>query len=190
MGPNTTTGRSSVILSTGCEINFALRVLHPILRLLYPSRIWSALPYPFARLLSPAPNSVAVMPAAEQADNHWIQTAASKLVWATGCTSWYVDARTARNTMLYPDWQFRFWARSVSVPLSRYFVFGGSPVQLPVKKDLEKTDNQDGSVTRLCSGLVVGAGVAVAAGLMAHSSQSGDAATALNEAADRAVKVV
>lgn len=35
------------------------------------------LAWPIARLLFPAPNNVAVMPAAEQADNDWIQTAAS-----------------------------------------------------------------------------------------------------------------
>ncbi len=53
---------------------------------------------------------------AEKNDNTWIQAAAAGLVWATGCTSWYVDAVTGRNTMLYPDWQFKFWLRSIFFP--------------------------------------------------------------------------
>lgn len=167
MGPNTTTGHLSVLFSTECEINFTLRVLRPILGALYPSMIWSALTYPFSRLRSPAPNTVAVTHAAEQVDNNWIQAAANKLVWATGCTSWYVDSRTGRNTMLYPDWQFNFRARSIFVPLKRDFVFGRSPVQLPTKDT--KKDGPGGRLDRACSGFAV-AGVAVVVGLMVHES--------------------
>jgi hypothetical protein len=165
MGPNTTTGHLSVLFSTECEVNFTLRVLRPILGALYPSRIWSILTYPFRSLLSPAPNTVAVTPAAEQADNNWIQKAANKLVWATGCTSWYVDSRTGRNTMLYPDWQFNFWARSIFVPLRRDFVFGRSQVQLPAK------DSKKGRSVRL-GGMFSGfgvLGVALVVGLIVGS---------------------
>lgn len=166
MGPNTTTGHLSVIFSTECEINFSLRVLRPILRSLYPSRIWSAITYPFSRIW-PAPDTVAVTPAAEQADNHWIQSAASKLVWATGCSSWYVDARTGRNTMLYPDWQFNYWLRSIFIPLSRDFVFRSSALRLPGK---EQPSRKRTHRSALGAGLGV-IGVAVAVGLMVHGSQ-------------------
>lgn len=168
MGPNTTTGHLSVIFSTECEVNFTLRVLRPILGALYPSRIWSILTYPFQRLLPSAPNTVAVTPAAEQADNNWIQAAASKLVWATGCTSWYVDPRTGRNTMLYPDWQFNFWARSIFVPLKRDFLFGRSPVQSAAKEQELKKDRQSGRLGHVASGLGL-AGVAIVVGLMVGS---------------------
>ncbi|KAJ5134292.1 hypothetical protein N7448_000683 [Penicillium atrosanguineum] len=164
MGPNTTTGHLSVIFSTECEVNFTLRVLRPILGALYPSRIWSILTYPFQRLFTPAPNTVTVTPAAEHADNNWIQAVASKLIWATGCTSWYVDPRTGRNTMLYPDWQFNFWARSIFVPLKRDFVFGRSPVQLAAKEELKK-DRRSRRLGHVASGLGL-AGVAVVVGLM------------------------
>ncbi|KAJ6004773.1 hypothetical protein N7540_012572 [Penicillium herquei] len=108
MGPNTTTGHLSVIYSTECEINFSLRVLRPILRSLYPSKIWSALTYPFSSLL-PTPNIVAVTSAAEKADNHWIQTAASKLVWASGCSSWCWDGshryRRRGRTLMWIEYE-------------------------------------------------------------------------------------
>ncbi|KAJ5901101.1 hypothetical protein N7504_007094 [Penicillium tannophilum] len=165
MGPNTTTGHLSVIYSTECEINFSLRVLRPILRSLYPSKIWSALTYPISGLFNPAPNTVAVTSTAEQADNNWIQKAASQLVWATGCSSWYVDARTGRNTMLYPDWQFNYWLRSVFIP-SRDFVYGRSLVRLPAEGKESRDQRRD---RRL-----VGAGlgmVAIVVGLMVHGSQ-------------------
>ena len=54
-------------------------------------------------------------PEAEARDNVWIQQKAKELVFASGCTSWYVDERTGRNTMMYPDWQYMYWLRSVFV---------------------------------------------------------------------------
>ncbi|KAJ5722026.1 hypothetical protein N7488_000061, partial [Penicillium malachiteum] len=170
MGPNTTTGHLSVIYATECEINFSLRVLRPILRSLYPSTIWSALTYPFSSLLPTAPNTVAVTAAAEQADNDWIQSAASKFVWATGCSNWYLDPRTGRNTMLYPDWQFKYWLRSIFVPLSRDFVFKGSAVRLPQAdmsgKSRKANKNSGLSVVGAGMGVI---GAAVAVGLMCGS---------------------
>jgi hypothetical protein len=34
-------------------------------------------------------------------------------VWNTGCASWYLDA-TGRNSMLWPDWTWRFRQRTAS----------------------------------------------------------------------------
>ncbi|OKL59569.1 hypothetical protein UA08_05176 [Talaromyces atroroseus] len=113
MGPNTTTGHLSVIYSTECQVNFSLRVLKPILQ--RPSLL--------SLSLSPKPTSVAVTLAAERNDNDWIQDLSKSLVWASGCTSWYIDSKTGRNTMLYPDWQFNYWLRSIFVPTKRDFVY-------------------------------------------------------------------
>ncbi|KAH8700799.1 putative flavin-binding monooxygenase [Talaromyces proteolyticus] len=112
MGPNTTTGHLSVIYSTECQVNFCLRVLKPILQRRSP-------------LLSRTPqlDSVCVTPEAEKRDNAWIQNLSKDLVWSSGCTSWYIDNKSGRNTMLYPDWQFKYWWRSVFVPTSRDFVY-------------------------------------------------------------------
>jgi hypothetical protein len=103
MGPNTTTGHLSVIYSVECQINFTLRLIRPILKSLHSPT-------------ASGPDSVAVKPEAEVNDNAWLQSKAKELVWATGCTSWYVDEKTGRNTMLYPDWQFKYWLRSVFIP--------------------------------------------------------------------------
>ncbi|KAJ9311108.1 hypothetical protein DTO271D3_8597 [Paecilomyces variotii] len=141
MGPNTSTGHLSVIYSTECQINFTLRVLKPILNSLYPSFLNTF--FTTLGLRSAGPDTVAVTPSAEENDNNWIQKEAKKLVWASGCTSWYVDARTGRNTMLYPDWQFKYWLRSIFVPMRRDFVFRRSVVRLQMEED----DDDEGNVS-------------------------------------------
>lgn len=115
MGANTTTGHLSVIYSVECQINFILRLLHPILTSLHPKPSFPG----WSRSI-PTKDLVAVKPEAEERDNIWLQSAARNLVWATGCTSWYVDEKTGRNTMMYPDWQWRFWLRSIFIPMGDF----------------------------------------------------------------------
>jgi len=106
MGPNTVTGHLTVIYTVECQINFTIRVIAPIMKSLQKS------PFTSRRY----PDSVAVTAEAEGADNDWIQNKCKKLVWSTGCTSWFIDEKTGRNTQMYPDWQFLFWARSFWIP--------------------------------------------------------------------------
>ncbi|KAM5356896.1 hypothetical protein ACJ41O_003542 [Fusarium nematophilum] len=96
MGPNTLSGHLSVIYTTECQINFALRAIGPILR--------------------KQAHIVEVTPDAEKKDIDEVQEKAKKLVWASGCTSWFIEAKSGRNTIMFPDWQFKFWLRSVFVP--------------------------------------------------------------------------
>ncbi|CRL23638.1 unnamed protein product [Penicillium camemberti] len=63
-----------------------------------------------------SPESVAVTSAAERKDMEMIDNKANSLVWATGCTSWFIDETTGQNTIIYPDYEFKFWFRSVLVP--------------------------------------------------------------------------
>ncbi|KAL6151292.1 hypothetical protein ACJQWK_10798 [Exserohilum turcicum] len=109
MGPNTVTGHLSVIYTVECQINFTLRLLDPILKSLpsYRSRSW------FPRALAPPTATVEVRHEAAIADSQWTQEAARKLVWASGCVNWAVDPKTGLNNMMYPDWQFLFWLRSI-----------------------------------------------------------------------------
>ncbi|KAL7929785.1 hypothetical protein V8C35DRAFT_314787 [Trichoderma chlorosporum] len=108
MGPNTLSGHLSVIYTTECQINFALRIIWPILNALGTgTSIW-----PIGR--SPH-DIVAVKPSAEKRDIEMVQQMAKKLVWATGCTSWFIDGNTKRNTIMFPDWQYKFWLRSIFV---------------------------------------------------------------------------
>ena len=114
---NTVTGHLSVIYTVECQMNFALRLLAPILRALPSYRAHTRVP----RLWRGAePASVEVTASAAAADSAWTQRAAKQLVWASGCTNWAVDPTTGLNNMLYPDWQFWFWWRSVFVRPSHF----------------------------------------------------------------------
>lgn len=95
MGPNTLSGHLSVIYTTECQINYTMRVLRPI--------------------LTGKADIVEVTPEAEKKDIDNVQEKAKRLVWATGCTSWFIDEKTNRNTIMFPDCQFKFWLRSVFV---------------------------------------------------------------------------
>lgn len=167
MGPNTATGHLSVIYTTECQINFTLRVLKPILQ--PASSVVSFLTSPLSRLLLysypvSAADTVAVTADAERRDNAWIQRESARLVWASGCTSWYIDG-TGRNTMLYPDWQFKYWLRSIFIPLSRDFVFRTSRKRVAPARRRRSREGLS-AVTSAVATLTSGVGVAIGVGVL------------------------
>ena len=101
MGPNTVNGHLSVTYSSECQINFALRMLDPILR---------------SHGKQQDPASVEIKQEAEDEENSWIQVRAKELVWASSCTNWYVEPKTQKNLMVYPHWQWHYWLRSIFIP--------------------------------------------------------------------------
>ncbi|PTB40296.1 hypothetical protein M441DRAFT_459533 [Trichoderma asperellum CBS 433.97] len=108
MGPNTLSGHLSVIYTTECQINFIIRIIRPILNAIRTELPWLA-------VRRSDWDIVAVKPSAETQDIESVQEKAKKLVWATGCTSWFIDENTKRNTIMFPDWQYKFWLRSIFV---------------------------------------------------------------------------
>ncbi|KAH7162053.1 hypothetical protein B0J13DRAFT_463478 [Dactylonectria estremocensis] len=108
MGPNTLSGHLSVIYTTECQINFTMRVIAPVMQALRNSRS-------ILQTIRSTPDIVVVTADAERRDLETVQDKAKQLVWATGCTSWFIEASTGRNTIMYPDWQYTFWLRSVFV---------------------------------------------------------------------------
>lgn len=108
MGPNTLSGHLSVIFTTECQINFAMRLIRPIMRAINSRR--SILPF-----IQAAQDVVVVTPSAEKQDIDTVQEKAKKLVWASGCTSWFIHNESRRNTIMFPDFQYKFWLRSVFV---------------------------------------------------------------------------
>jgi hypothetical protein len=108
MGPNTLSGHLSVIYTTECQINFTIRIIRPILNAIKTELPWLAVSRPDRDI-------VTVKPSAEKHDIEIVQQKAKKLVWATGCTSWFIDENTKRNTIMFPDWQYKFWLRSIFV---------------------------------------------------------------------------
>lgn len=110
MGPNTVTGHLSVIYTVECQINFTLRLLEPILKSLPAYQSSSLIP---SVLPGSSAATVEVRREAAMQDFAWTQREAKKLVWSSGCVNWAIDPKTGLNNMMYPDWQFMFWLRSI-----------------------------------------------------------------------------
>ena len=109
MGPNTASGHGNVLYVTECQINFALRAMKPILRMLWAeTSVLSG--------LGSKADVIKVKADAEQADIDNVQRRCKNLVWASGCTSWALDPKSGRNTTMYPDFQYKYWLRSLFVP--------------------------------------------------------------------------
>ncbi|KAJ5090814.1 Baeyer-Villiger monooxygenase [Penicillium argentinense] len=51
---------------------------------------------------------VAVTSVAERRDVETTDQKAKGSVYGSGCSSWFIDERTRRNTTMYPDWQLKF----------------------------------------------------------------------------------
>lgn len=150
MGPNTVTGHLSVIYTVECQINFLLRLVDPIVKGLPAYRAKSWIP---AALSASPPTSVVVTQPAFAADSAWTQREAAKLVWSSGCTSWAIDPKTNFNIMMYPDWQFWYWWRSVFFPRNDFIYRSKGGKEVKVRGTLEQAIGTVGSLGAL---MVVG----------------------------------
>lgn len=98
LGPNAATGHTSAIMASENSVNYALRVIRPLLQ---------------------GRGSIAELRLEAEKDySDKIQAALRETVWNTGCQSWYVTeakngSREGWNAMSYPWSQAHFWYRSV-----------------------------------------------------------------------------
>ncbi|RDW68959.1 flavin-containing monooxygenase [Aspergillus mulundensis] len=92
LGPNSLTGHSSALMAAENSVNYALRVLKPV--------------------LDGTASAVEVKADAEDAYIKKLQAAARNTVWVAGCHSWYVNEKRW-NAMAYPWTQAHFWYRSL-----------------------------------------------------------------------------
>ncbi|KAJ0374228.1 hypothetical protein COL922a_014232, partial [Colletotrichum nupharicola] len=92
LGPNTVTGHTSAIMASENSVNYALRVLKPV--------------------LDGSASSVEVKLEAEDTYIQNVQSALKDTVWHSGCNSWYVNGKEW-NAMAYPWAQSHFWYRSL-----------------------------------------------------------------------------
>ncbi|KAF5635754.1 ACB 4-hydroxyacetophenone monooxygenase [Fusarium sp. NRRL 52700] len=97
LGPNATTGHTSAIMAIENTVNFALRILKPVLG---------------------SPNGVIELDRdAEERYVNRIQDDLSKTVWNSGCQSWYIQPHSENsrvwNAMVYPYSQGYLWYRSL-----------------------------------------------------------------------------
>lgn len=112
-GPNAATGQHSVIFHTECQINYSCRLLRPV-------------------LCGPNPaDSIMVKPEAQARDLRWVHSRLKNLVFNSGCQSWWMDARTKKNTFIYPDVMYKYWLRTIFPAWSDFVIEGGSPQSQP-----------------------------------------------------------
>jgi hypothetical protein len=147
MGPNTASGHGSVTYTTECQINFTMRVIKPVMNALKAQR--SSLP-----VLGPKADIVQVKPEAEKTDIDTVQEKVKRLVWSSGCSSWALDSQ-GRNTTMYPDFQYKYWLRSIFIPWGDFELSKSTPFSV--------LSTSNSSWVR--SWVVTAVGVAVVAGL-------------------------
>jgi hypothetical protein len=51
--------------------------------------------------------------------NAWLQRRMTRTVWASGCRSWYLDAR-GKNVTLWPSFTWDYWLRTRRVHAADY----------------------------------------------------------------------
>ncbi len=117
-GPNTGLGHSSMILMIEAQVEHLLGALRHL----------------------DATQAAAVEPsvAAEARYVAEIDRGLATTVWATGCTSWYLD-KTGRNSTLWPGYTFSYIRRARRFEASDYLVEErrNAPVMLPLKSRIE-----------------------------------------------------
>ncbi|KAI1292952.1 hypothetical protein F5Y03DRAFT_375150 [Xylaria venustula] len=95
LGPNSATGHASALMAAENSINFALRIIKPI--------------------LDGKASVVDLKPQAELDYTKRVQDALINTVWNSGCVSWYIPTKEpgkSWNALSYPWSQSYFWFRS------------------------------------------------------------------------------
>lgn len=88
IGPNTGLGHNSMIFMIEAQISYILDCLHT--------------------MEHRGMQTVEVRPESQEAFNRDIQQHMQHTVWASGCSSWYLDA-SGRNTTIWPGFTFTYW---------------------------------------------------------------------------------
>ena len=68
--------------------------------------------------------------------------------------------------MLYPDWQWKYWLRSIFIPLKTDFVYDSSPVKVQRQQNGRKGLGNALGLAAVTSGL----GIALAVGVLVGSN--------------------
>lgn len=92
-GPNAATGQHSVIFHSECQINYTCRLLRPVLK--------------------GGARSIMVKSEAQAKDLAWVHEKLQGLVFNAGCSSWWMDPKTKKNTFIYPDPMYKYWLRTI-----------------------------------------------------------------------------
>jgi cation diffusion facilitator CzcD-associated flavoprotein CzcO len=99
LGPNTGLGHSSVVYMAESQIAHVLEALR--------------------RMREHGADVVEVRADAQARYNARVDERMRGTVWSTGCSSWYLD-ETGRNSVLWPDWTWRFRRRTARLDPADY----------------------------------------------------------------------
>ncbi|MBC8073401.1 MAG: NAD(P)/FAD-dependent oxidoreductase [Deltaproteobacteria bacterium] len=99
VGPNTGLGHNSMIVMIEGQAHYAVE----------------AIGLARARKLA----AIAVKPEVQRDYNAWVQGKNAAAIWATGCRSWYLDAR-GKNTSIFPSFATAFRRRTAKVRLDDF----------------------------------------------------------------------
>jgi cation diffusion facilitator CzcD-associated flavoprotein CzcO len=104
VGPNTGLGHNSMVYMIESQVEYILQALQTM----HAER--SA--------------AIEVRPHVERAYNEQIQRKLGRAIWSTGgCTSWYLDPRSGKNTTLWPGFAFRFRQATRRFSMDDYFAY-------------------------------------------------------------------
>ncbi|WP_345814675.1 NAD(P)/FAD-dependent oxidoreductase [Paraburkholderia sp. PREW-6R] len=108
VGPNTGLGHNSMVFMIESQVEYILRALQTI----NAGRV----------------AAIEVRPHVERAYNERIQQKLGRAIWSTGgCTSWYLDPKTGRNTTLWPGFAYRFRQAARTFRMTDYLAYVPAP---------------------------------------------------------------
>ncbi|HZR44203.1 MAG TPA: NAD(P)/FAD-dependent oxidoreductase [Ktedonobacteraceae bacterium] len=102
IGPNTGLGHNSMVFMIESQVTYILDCLRTMKR----NHL----------------QTFDVRAESQEAFNQALQERMQKTVWASGCASWYMDAR-GRNTTLWPEFTFNFWQQMRHFDAEHYHLF-------------------------------------------------------------------
>ena len=104
VGPNTGLGHNSMVYMIESQVEYILRALQT--------------------MRTERAAAVEVRPQIERAYNEKIQKQLDRAIWSTGgCTSWYLDPRSGKNTTLWPGFTWRFRQATSSFSMDDYYAY-------------------------------------------------------------------
>jgi cation diffusion facilitator CzcD-associated flavoprotein CzcO len=109
MGPNTGLGHNSVVFMIECQLRYLMDCFRTMRR-----------------------NGIAAVEVRSDVEtryNEQVQRRLGHTIWASGCKSWYLDAR-GRNVVLWPGFTVEYWARTRQFHLEDYVSEFASPEPL------------------------------------------------------------
>lgn len=111
-GPNTGIGHTSLVMMIEAQVRYLVRAITAI----------DALAGGASRNSAAGGRAIDVRPEVLHAYTDELQHKMQSTVWTTGsCASWYLDAQ-GQNPTLWPDWTWRFLARTRTFDLGDYVV--------------------------------------------------------------------